>query len=87
LCKYNDNIEDIKSTYRDAKNIDSSVVLTCGLNFTPFHIDTYAPIRISIIPYWNQGVYKIWMPYKGDGVREIKIQRSIFNRFNKDYHQ
>lgn len=55
MYKYNDNVEDIKSTYRDTEKIDSSVVLTCGLNFTPFHIDTYAPKRISIIPYWNQG--------------------------------
>lgn len=86
LCKYQDNIKEIKNNYGCAKKIDSSVVFTCGLNFTPFHMDTYSPKRLSIIPHWNRGVYKIWMFYKDNGVRKIRLQRSIFNGFTKDYH-
>lgn len=86
MCKFKDNLEDIKSNYSDAKKIDSCVVFTCGLNFTPFHVDTYAAKRISIIPNWNRGVYKIWIFYKGYGVRDKNFQRSIFNGFGQDYN-
>lgn len=87
MYKYTDNEKVIKDNNKDAVKIESSVIFTCGLNFTSFHIDTYSSKRISVIPKWNRGVYKIWMFFKGQGARELKREVSNFNGYKDKQRQ
>ena len=81
MYSYQDNPIEVNE-YLDANlKVESSVVFTTGGNFSYFHIDTYGSSRISIIPSWNLGIYKIWIFYCHEQIKgDFEFIRATFNK-------
>jgi hypothetical protein len=88
MYSYQDNQTKL-SEYLDTNiKVESSVVFTTGGNFSYFHIDTYGSSRISIIPGWNLGIYKIWIFYCHEQIKgDFEFIRATFNKLKNTKDQ
>ena len=88
MYSYQDNPTEIIDYLDTNLKVESSVLFTTGGNFSYFHIDTYGSSRISIIPDWNLGIYKIWIFYCHEKIKEdFEFIRATFNKLKNTKDQ
>ena len=88
MYSYQDNLSEVNEHLDTNIKLESSVVFTTGGNFSYFHIDTYGSSRISIIPGWNLGIYKIWIFYCHEQIKgDFEFFRATFNRLKNTKDQ
>jgi hypothetical protein len=87
MYSYQDNPTEVNEHLNTNLKVESSVVFTTGGNFSYFHIDTYGSSRISIISEWNRGLYKIWIFYCHETIKDKAYIKGAFNHLRNTKDQ